>query len=586
MSSFNFYAALAIENQYSNQLLKVNIENRPVDKEVNITLYSSKPYKIKLDPKHMQNNEYVIFLPETYHSITTKPTVVSNDGSVKDVDVKLIPYIGANANNGYTKIIIKTTNDNMNFYVNNKVAPQNNTIDRDLSQIANKKSNAITKKQVSTKQTKIKIAQAVKPTKVIIPVKTIDTSLKQPIKSVIATKKDNKLILTTTTIPLIKSTKKATIEPKAVVAKDIIKTNDKSLIATTKKITPNEAVKKIAPQPIVEKPTLAEATKSTAVTVNDTGTVNKADNLLSQQNIQTPPVENVEPNPTKNVINFDQTQVKTENQKPESSNQNPLISLLAGIAVALITIIVLLKLLLNKLKKEQENTNKKQQAVIEERKQTSEQILSRLNQSKTVICNKTACTVAEKPIDPVKSFNLEENHALIERLQDSFDNYSSENNYNAIEAEPKQQSNNFNFYEVNHNENFIPKENTEFREIVTTSYSESFTTSSKSIQEPETTYYETESSTIVEDKADITKLQNIISELNLTDEHIDILEEIVRSNPRFSKNEDLLEEFVYKIIEKSQNLFANINETQTLKIYLNKIAKISILEVLKENSRL
>jgi hypothetical protein len=137
----------AIDNKYSNQLLKVDVEKAyDDDNAVTLTLYSSKPYKIKVTPIKKSDNEYVIFLPETYHSITSRPDISSSDGKVKDLDVKLVPYVGDTSNNGYTKITVKTHGEDLKLNVNNEVIKQSANLTDDLTAFTKSKSHPKTVK--------------------------------------------------------------------------------------------------------------------------------------------------------------------------------------------------------------------------------------------------------------------------------------------------------------------------------------------------------------------------------------------------------------------------------------------------------
>jgi len=129
-------STFAIENKYTNQLLKLNVD-KSVNNKVNITVVTSKPYKIKLSPIKRSDNEYVIFLPETYHSITAKPDI-SSVTDLQDVDVKLIPYIGSQNNNGYTKIIVKTKSSDTKLNINDEISESEPKINNELSKFINK----------------------------------------------------------------------------------------------------------------------------------------------------------------------------------------------------------------------------------------------------------------------------------------------------------------------------------------------------------------------------------------------------------------------------------------------------------------
>lgn len=125
-------SASAIDNEYSNQLLKLNVE-KAGNNDVNVTVYSSKAYKIKLNPVKKSNGEYVIFLPSTYHSITAKPDVTKTNGMIDNVDVKLIPFTGSQKNNGFTKITIKTGAETK-LNINNEVV-KTNTVEDDIANL-------------------------------------------------------------------------------------------------------------------------------------------------------------------------------------------------------------------------------------------------------------------------------------------------------------------------------------------------------------------------------------------------------------------------------------------------------------------
>lgn len=531
-SSFGLHAVYAIDNQYSNQLLKVNVEKDTLDKKITVTLYSSKPYSIKLDPRHMPNNEYVILLPETYHSITAKPSVSGNDGSIKDVDVRLIPYMGSNINNGYTKIIIKTTDESMNFSVNNKVAPINNNIDDDLSSIINNKPVVAVKKVKTAVLNSDKNKTTEQITKPVSIVNKID-------KTETAKTKINLLTKNPTELTNTKS------KPLSVVLSD--KTSDNSSLLMTKK----EIVK-----PETEK-VLAKVNTKTIETPNIPVLVVQNKTNKAQPNAV---IENKIENKT-----VDSNLIKPVSKVTDTANpvKNLLISLVIGVGLLLSILFVAINKIRLNLKDKKEHLAKKHKAVKEERKQTSEQILSRLSQSKSVICNKNACSIVEKTLDPVSSFSQKENHALYERFHDDFsENEISEKDCNLMEQTD------CNFYEVE-NSFIVDKEMPHEREISDLSNLK----------------YE-EESTVKQENSVILALENLISSLQINEEYIDLLEEIVKNNTRYKNNEDLLEMFVFRTLDKGQNLFLNISDKLTLKIYLNKIAKSAILETLKEYKRI
>lgn len=142
--------ALASENQYSNQLLKLNLEKSSDSGNINVTVYSSHPYRAKITPVKKNDNEYDIFLPNTYHSITSKQNISSLDSDIQDVDVKLIPNAVSTRSNGYTRIAIKTKGESLKFNVNNKVVEKDKTFNKELmTLIGDNSSNVVVpKKQI------------------------------------------------------------------------------------------------------------------------------------------------------------------------------------------------------------------------------------------------------------------------------------------------------------------------------------------------------------------------------------------------------------------------------------------------------
>ncbi len=69
-------------------------------------------------------------------------------------------------------------------------------------------------------------------------------------------------------------------------------------------------------------------------------------------------------------------------------------------------------------------------------------------------------------------------------------------------------------------------------------------------------------------------------------EHRQIIEDIIRKNPRLSGNEDLFEDFCSETIKRSLSVFSSINDVNNLEVYLSKISSSAILEVLRSSGRL
>ena len=90
-------------NEYSNELLKVDVD-QTTDNTVRVNIYTDKPYKDKIIVNKRPDNKYVILLPETSNSVTSKPDI-SGSTVLNDVDVKTQQYSSL-PGKGYTKITI------------------------------------------------------------------------------------------------------------------------------------------------------------------------------------------------------------------------------------------------------------------------------------------------------------------------------------------------------------------------------------------------------------------------------------------------------------------------------------------------
>jgi flagellar biogenesis protein FliO len=125
----------AIQNEYTNQLLKIGF-NKIDNTTVSATIYTTSAYSIRPVPIKRAGNEYVLILPETYHSITSNPDFTASDGLIRNVDVKLLPYISSNSNNGYTKVSFKLAGDNIKMSLNNEIVANKAKITQDDNEIA------------------------------------------------------------------------------------------------------------------------------------------------------------------------------------------------------------------------------------------------------------------------------------------------------------------------------------------------------------------------------------------------------------------------------------------------------------------
>lgn len=76
-----------------------------------------------------------------------------------------------------------------------------------------------------------------------------------------------------------------------------------------------------------------------------------------------------------------------------------------------------------------------------------------------------------------------------------------------------------------------------------------------------------------------------LRELDTLQEQRNLIEKLVKSNNKFSGNEDLLEDFCSETYKRSYSLFDTL-DSANLQSYIAKVANTSILTVLKESGRI
>lgn len=74
--------------------------------------------------------------------------------------------------------------------------------------------------------------------------------------------------------------------------------------------------------------------------------------------------------------------------------------------------------------------------------------------------------------------------------------------------------------------------------------------------------------------------------MEFTQDKIDLIERIIKSDRKFANNEDLYDDFFNETCKRSLNIVKTISSDVTLEAYLRKIATTSILNVLKDSGRL
>lgn len=64
-----------------------------------------------------------------------------------------------------------------------------------------------------------------------------------------------------------------------------------------------------------------------------------------------------------------------------------------------------------------------------------------------------------------------------------------------------------------------------------------------------------------------------------------LIEKLVKANPKYSGNEDLLEDFCSETYQKSYLIFQSVEDVVSLESYLKKVVSSAIMDVLKNNGR-
>lgn len=77
-----------------------------------------------------------------------------------------------------------------------------------------------------------------------------------------------------------------------------------------------------------------------------------------------------------------------------------------------------------------------------------------------------------------------------------------------------------------------------------------------------------------------------VSAVEITQEHKSLIEIIIKNNPRFSGNEDLLDDFCGETLKRACVIINSVGEINSLNNYLSKVSTSAILEVLKQSGRL
>ncbi len=73
--------------------------------------------------------------------------------------------------------------------------------------------------------------------------------------------------------------------------------------------------------------------------------------------------------------------------------------------------------------------------------------------------------------------------------------------------------------------------------------------------------------------------------MELSQEHLDLIKQIIKSDKKFQNNEDLFEDFFNETCKRSLSIVETMDDSDVLEAYLRKIASTAIVVVLKNMGR-
>lgn len=240
---------------FKNNLLKADIY-KTSSGAIRINLYTSKPYADSIAVNALNDNQYVILLPETSNSITQKPSIEKFADDIKDINIKTQIYM--NNFKGYTKITISTNKPIL-------ITPQVLV----LNPAAAKKN----EETVQGAKNNIQKAPAASKTAQKSPKQTSNTTQKAQAKPVLKTtenkqKTTSKNISAAKTAPKNIQSKPISKPQKTAAQKPLNKTKQIAKTAPIKTTKPKPvAAKKVQPQPVkpAAKPIAASVPKNNPI---------------------------------------------------------------------------------------------------------------------------------------------------------------------------------------------------------------------------------------------------------------------------------------------------------------------------------
>jgi len=73
--------------------------------------------------------------------------------------------------------------------------------------------------------------------------------------------------------------------------------------------------------------------------------------------------------------------------------------------------------------------------------------------------------------------------------------------------------------------------------------------------------------------------------LELSQEHLDLIKKIIKSDKKFQNNEDLFDDFFNETCKRSLSIVETMDDSDVLEAYLRKVASTAIVMVLKDMGR-
>lgn len=74
--------------------------------------------------------------------------------------------------------------------------------------------------------------------------------------------------------------------------------------------------------------------------------------------------------------------------------------------------------------------------------------------------------------------------------------------------------------------------------------------------------------------------------MELLKEHTELIKKLVKANPKFSGNEDLLDDFCSETYQKSYLILQSVHDAESLHAYMKKVVSSAIIDVLKNSGRI